>query len=310
MTNNDIKQWEKEWGSQIITEVGTRNSRGETILIDKKCPAKVTLEGKHERCVLLSVVYENYEIKIANVYAPNSKKDKLAFYKEITEVMEQYIDEEFLICGDFNCVLNNEIDIISGKPHEEVEVREFNKILEKLELCDLWRSFHNEKKEFTWNRNNPFIARRLDYCLASEKILYRCTACDHTVIPNSDHKAIVIELNTSSEIKRGPGYWRFNNSYLRNETFVEKMNNRLQRLLDNEKETDKSPMKTWEQWKVEIKNLCIEFGKELSCSNRNRICQLQGQLKELDEKIIHNPKDERAQDSHLKIKQELEVIQI
>ena len=97
---------------------------------------------------------------------------------------------------------------------------------------------------------------------------------------------------------------------LRNETFVEKMNNMLLRLLDNEKETDKSPMKTWEQWKVEIKNLCIEFGKELSCSNRNRICQLQGQLKELDEKITDNPKDERAQASLLKIKHELEVIQI
>ena len=118
-----------------------------------------------------------FTCNIANIYAPNSKSDKLIFFNELAEMCTEDCDDDLLMFGDFNCVLDNSSDIVSGKPHGSVEVNAFNNMLNKMELCDVWRSFHENEKDFTWNRTNPFIARRLDYCLASVNILPNCVNC-------------------------------------------------------------------------------------------------------------------------------------
>ena len=43
-----------------------------------------------------------------------------------------------------------------------------NSFITDSELNDLWRLFNTDKKEYTWSRNNPFTAHRLDYIFATE----------------------------------------------------------------------------------------------------------------------------------------------
>ena len=125
-------------------------------------------------------------------------------------------------------------------------------------ITDVWRSFHPEEKEFTWSTNSPFIARRLDYCFISEDILASCVSCEHSIVPNSDHKAVVVELN-DNDFVRGPGFWRFNNSYLRNASFVDKMNECLTSTITDSESLGLTCIDTWELCKVEIRNFCTEF---------------------------------------------------
>ena len=66
-----------------------------------------------------------------------------------------------LVCGDFNCVLKNDVDIISV----ERVVLKFNDLLSDCDLHDTWRLFHPEGKEYISCKRNPFVARRLDYIL-------------------------------------------------------------------------------------------------------------------------------------------------
>ena len=51
-------------------------------------------------------------------------------------------------------------------------------------------------------------------------------------LPNTDHRAVTLRLSTS--FVRGTGYWRFNNSYLKDPVFVDKLNNMLENALIEE----------------------------------------------------------------------------
>lgn len=48
----------------------------------------------------------------------------------------------------------------------------------------------------------------------------------------SDHSAIFLHLKFGSSNKRGPAYWRFNNSLLQDEQFVTKMKELIPKVLE------------------------------------------------------------------------------
>ena len=68
-----------------------------------------------------------------------------------------------MICGDFNCVLDNDAHIISGEKQAEGTVVKFNTILNKCDLHGTWRLCNPNNRDYTWSKRTPFVARRLDY---------------------------------------------------------------------------------------------------------------------------------------------------
>ena len=80
--------------------------------------------------------------------------------------------------------------------------------------------FHEEKREYTWSRRNPVRKRaRLDFFLTSfDCFLYTSDTC---IIPGyrSDHSGILFDL-TLNENERGRGYWKFNNSLLKDQNYI------------------------------------------------------------------------------------------
>ena len=286
---------------------GTSRSRGEVFLVSKHCNAEVRQITLQERILLVSVKNEKYNVVIANIYAPNKTADKIEYFRSLVDKLKDFDDTELIITGDFNCTLNSDLDIISGQPHEKSESEAFLQMTQRIGLTDMWRLYHPGEKEATWMRLNPYIARRLDYCFVSENALPFCTSCNHVPIPNTDHKAVILELN-DSEFIRGPGYWRFNNSYLKNENFVLSMNEILNNFFVQNDELN--CIEKWELCKVEVRNFCIDFGKNLSCQSRNEQLILSSQLNTLEKGLANNPTNEYYKTEYLKVKQKLEISQL
>ena len=94
-------------------------------------------------------------------------KKKISFFDELACAIKDINVDYILVCGDFNCVLKHDLDIISGEKHVERVVLKFNDLLSDCDLHDTWRLFHPEGKEYTWCKKNPFVARRLDYILTN-----------------------------------------------------------------------------------------------------------------------------------------------
>ena len=109
--------------------------------------------------------------------------------------------------------MNNDSDIISGEDHTQGTVTKFNDVLNECNLFDTWRLFNQDIKECTWSKRNPFVARRLDYILTSSTVFDKTRECNIISVPMSDHRGCGIAI-LLSEVVKGPGYWKFNNSLL------------------------------------------------------------------------------------------------
>ena len=88
-------------------------------------------------------------------------------------------------------------------------------------LVDPWRIYHPNDNKYTWNRKNPIKQARLDFFLISEELMTMVERVD--IIPGyrTDHAIIKLELRVT-EMERGKGVWRFNNSLLRDQVYVKK----------------------------------------------------------------------------------------
>ena len=82
------------------------------------------------------------------------------------------------------------------------------------------------------------------FALLMKIFLQFCVSCNILSVANTDHRAIVLEMN-KSDFVRGPGYWRVNNSDLKDVTFVNKTKEQFDELLKENKEIQGNALSYW-----------------------------------------------------------------
>ena len=124
------------------------------------------------------------------------------------------------------------MDVISGEGHSTRDIGLFKSLINDFELHDVWRLFNPMVKAYTWSKNNPFIARRLDFILCNNSLNSKILNVEHLFLAWSDHKAVTITIRISNFV-RGPGIWRFNNSLLKDQNYITSINALIQKSQSN-----------------------------------------------------------------------------
>ena len=57
--------------------------------------------------------------------------------------------------GDFNSVINNDLDIVSGNPHCNQDVQRFIQTMSRLNVIDVWRVLHADERLTRGARLSP-----------------------------------------------------------------------------------------------------------------------------------------------------------
>ena len=164
-------------GGAIICSFGTQHSLGQIILVKKNFPFEINTEFSSNRILTISFQTDRYKVNIINVYSPTQAHEKSIFLNNLSQHLNQ-LEGGVVLCGDFNCVLDNKLDIISGEPHNIRNIENFKDFVINHDLSDTWRLFHPEEKEYTWCRNNPFTSRRLDFIFTSNEIFNTTFSCN------------------------------------------------------------------------------------------------------------------------------------
>jgi len=88
-----------------------------------------------------------------------------------------------------------------------------------LDLVDPWRCNNKNVRRFTWRQTRPFKQSRLDFFLISEELLNFVK--NTNILPGyrTDHSLVSINF-CFSDLDRGKGYWKFNNSLLKDLDYV------------------------------------------------------------------------------------------
>ena len=118
------------------------------ILISNKLYFQPKVIKKHKEGHFLLITEEicQEEFSILNIYAPNTKTP--IFIKETLLKVKKYIAPNTIIVGDLNSPFSS-IDI-SWKQKLKKDTEKLAKVMNQLELIDIYRTFHPKTKEYTF----------------------------------------------------------------------------------------------------------------------------------------------------------------
>ena len=282
----DAKFWSSQWGSKIYFSHGTNNSRGVAILLGKDTPVVVHNVDSSEdgRYIILYTTFKGHKVAMANIYAPN--EDSPEFFRKLFERLNNFQAADFiLMAGDMNLAIDSQIDRQGTNINNDRARDRLCLELESLNMVDTWRYLKEDINGFTWRRNNPRAFSRLDYFFVTEHALQYVE--DIQIIPGfrTDHSIVSIIWNID-HTKRGPGYWKFNTSLLRDGDYIEKIKNCIKVELDNSR--DMTVKTRWEMLKIVLRSTTMQYSKAKSLAKHNLLTALEKKLKSLETQQINN----------------------
>jgi len=102
-----------EWDGECYFSFGNSNSRGVCILFRKNLPITVNKIENDSigNYLLLNLTYMTNIFTLCTLYGPN--KDTPKFYTDPFKRITDFQTDEYIICGDFNCVLDVNLDYLN-----------------------------------------------------------------------------------------------------------------------------------------------------------------------------------------------------
>ena len=306
---NDIANWEQQWGGTFYANHGTNHSCGILIGIknnvDIKC--EKVYSDNHGRLLCIRMDVNDNRYYLWNVYAPNDIYERKTFLiKSFDIIQNNSSDGHVIIGGDFNTVLNPQLDKIGGKTPNPICGNIIKKFLSDNETVDIWRVKHGQEKRFTWKQNNPPIYSTLDYWFIPATMDAITTSVDILTTPKSDHLAVNLCLSFDTTT-RGNNYWKFNNEWLENNDFTDC----LLKMIHDCENTYRKTLTSAEFWalcKNKIRSFCIKFACNSNVSKNCKMSDIEKKLKEIYIDMTNNPTDESLKCTYNKLRFEYEIL--
>ena len=217
------------WGYNCFICGNSTASKGTAILFKNTFSYTVhnvikdTIGGSY-LIIDVSIFDERY--LIANVYGP-SDSDRPEFFDNFFRIIENLGGRQVVIGGDFNVLLNPDMDArnyrsLNLRPRSRQVIKDK---IENLDLTDIYRNVYPDRKIYTWRRFNSLQQGRLDYLLISDNMIDKVVNVDILPGYRSDHSIVNVSLKHQQIQEKIRGYWKFNNSLLKDKTYISEIKN-------------------------------------------------------------------------------------
>ena len=264
-----VNDWTNQWGGNIFFSHGAHNSRGVMILFRRNLidmnPS--ILYNKNGRILAIKITtIDDIDCLLINIYGPNS--DTPEFFQEIDELLKKSDIHTFILGGDFNTVIDPEIDTKSGSDYHVNSRNVLRNCIESNNLWDVWRIRNEKVKKFTWHRFKPKQQMsRLDYFLVSADIVSLISDTGINANCHTDHCMVDITWE-NPESSRGPGFWKFNNKLLSDRNFLSTTIDKIKAAKLEFQPL--SPVLKWEMIKAKLIGHCKEYSQLKAQKNKER----------------------------------------
>ena len=259
--------WRSEWGGDIIFNHGTTAARGVMVLLKKGFLKQCSSIYKCDdgRVIIFDYEENDVVITIVALYAPN--QDTPVFFRSIRERIKTRSENKVII-GDFNLVLDVELDRKNTYNNNNKSLEEVQNIMDEFCMVDIWRVQNQERKEFSWFKRGQGLtkASRLDFALISQGIDQKVKSPTYLPSVMSDHRPLylLVDLNYC---ERGTGYWKLNVEYLKQKEYVDSINSEIETTLDTC--CGKTAKQTWETLKSRIKKQTVRYAR--NCTSQSKV---------------------------------------
>ena len=264
-----------------IFDHGTKHSKGVVILVKKDLPINVidSFSKGDGRAVAFRFSHDEQVYFCINVYAPAKNVQKEPFYVSLYKWVKLHkVHGDIMIAGgDWNCVQNKKLDT-SGISYAYLPKRNFIKFQKKNNLIDVWRKSFPDRRQFTWRQLSLNIYSRLDYWLVTKAHFPYIYSLDIKPVLKCDHNAVSMKLKITHK-KRGNGFWKINNSLLKDDVYKENIRNIVNKVELEYSHFDKQAK--WEMFKIKVKEYSIKYAKAVSRNKKIHIVNIEKEYNEL-----------------------------
>ena len=279
--------WESEWGGKCVYSNGFSNSCGVATLFKKKPIIEDIVRDTEGRKLHIKVKINDYSYGLSNIYAPN--RDDPEFFDTSFKQLQELDCVHYVMGGDFNVVQNAKLDRNVNKIYHKNAHNVIENFKMSNDFVDIWRAHNPDKKTFTYMSSKDKVAwSRIDYFLISESLNTNCMDSSIEASVSTDHSLIAVNFATSLQ-PRGPGIWKFNNTLLQDNQFVQK----LKELVKDCKRIYNymNPTEFWELLKFEMKQCAREWSRAKMVHNKTNKSNVYVKLNELQDELTETQSD-------------------
>ena len=282
--------WKNEWGGDMFFSHGTNHSKGVCILLHPTmtCQIEYSFRNNTGRLVLITILLNSMKLSLCNIYAPNSQTEQLEFLQELNNCLIDKSEFSTLIVGgDWNCTLTKK-DKTGGAIWKPTVYR--NLILatmDAFDLVDIQRLRHPRLQKYSYESKALKVKSRIDFFLVAKNLTRYVKKSEIYPSIAPDHQAIYLLLSWTSEISRGPGLWKFNNTLLNDPDYVIKIRETYSRTRAFYSDLEDKRL-LWEMLKMEMRAATISFSKSKAKLTNSRELQIKERLEQLDRFICDN----------------------
>ena len=294
-------------GGEIFFSHGKSNSTGVAILVKSTIGGTEPINIERDtlgRCILVDMKVKETPFRFVNFYGPNKgNKDDTSFLEEtFKRAYSNKSHDNIIIGGDFNAVMDNSLDLsktVSGgdRVHTNIKVqRLLNALVYDCNLVDIFRARKPDELLYSHVNKRTLTQSRLDFFLI-DKSLESISECKYSHGINSDHSYVSLTIK-GGQIKRGRGYWKFNNSLLTEDRFVEGVRELITGTTNANFDSYRG---MWDVMKFKIKDFSSRYGAEKKKKENREKSKLEGEISKIKENLNKNSCESEIEGLYLEL---------
>ena len=237
-----MRGWKK-----IFHANGNQKKAGVAILISDKINFKIKTitRDKEGHYIMIKGSIQEEDITIENIYAPNMGASQ--YIRQMLTAIKGEIDSNTIIVGDFNIPFSP-MDI-SSKLKINKESQALNDTLNKMDLTDIYRTFHPKTTEYAFFSSAHGTFYRIDHILGHKSSLGKFKKIEIVSSTFSNHNTVRLDINYRKKTVKNTNTWRLNNTLLNNKEITEEIKEGIKKYGETNENENTMTQKLWMQQK-------------------------------------------------------------
>ena len=206
----------------------------------------------------------------------------------LTTAINGEIHSNTIIIGDFNTTVAA-MDR-SSKMEINKETQALNYTLNKMDLIDIYRTFHPKTTEYTFFSSAHGTFSRIDHILGHKSSLGKFKKSEIISSIFSNHNAIRLDINYGKKSVKNTNTWRLKNTLLNNQDITEEIKEEVKKYLETNDNENTTTQNLWDAAKTVLRRKFIAIQSYLKKQETSQINNLTLHLKQLEKEEQKTPK--------------------
>ena len=253
---------------------------GAAILISDKIDFKIETitRDKEGHYTMMKGSIQEEDITTINIYAPNIGAPQ--YIMQMLTAIKGEINSNTTIAEDFNTPLSP-MDR-SSKMKINKEAQALNDALNKMDITDIYRTFHPKTTEYTFFSSAQGTSSRIDHILGHKPSLGEFKKTE--IVPSifSINNTMRLDINSRKKSVKNKNTWRLNNTLLNDQVITEEIKEEIKKYLETNDNENTMTRNLWDTAKAVLRGKFIAIKSYFKKKETSKVNNLTLHLKQLE----------------------------